>query len=55
VHGSRQLVRRYPAEALVLAAGVGFLSALAIRRLTQSRAKTPARATSWAWGAAWGG
>jgi hypothetical protein len=36
VEGSRQLVRRYPVEALALAAGLGFLSALAIRRLTQS-------------------
>jgi ElaB/YqjD/DUF883 family membrane-anchored ribosome-binding protein len=33
---SRQLVRRYPVESLVLAAGVGFLSGLAIRRLTHT-------------------
>jgi ElaB/YqjD/DUF883 family membrane-anchored ribosome-binding protein len=31
---SRQLLRRYPAESLFLAAGVGFLSGFAIRRLT---------------------
>ncbi len=31
---SRQLVRRYPAESLFLAAGVGFLTGFAIRRLT---------------------
>jgi ElaB/YqjD/DUF883 family membrane-anchored ribosome-binding protein len=30
---SRQLVRRYPVETLVLAAGAGFLSGFAIRRL----------------------
>jgi len=30
---SRQLVRRYPAESLVVAAGVGFLTGFAIRRL----------------------
>ena len=33
---SRKLVRRYPVESLVLAAGVGFLSGLAIRHLTHS-------------------
>ena len=32
---SRHLVRRYPVKSLVLAAGVGFLTGLAIRRLTQ--------------------
>jgi len=31
---SRQLVRKYPVESLVLAAGVGFLTGFAIRRLT---------------------
>jgi hypothetical protein len=31
---SRQLVGRYPAESLLLAAGVGFLAGFAIRRLT---------------------
>ena len=36
---SRQLVRRYPAESLVLAAGVGFLAGFAIRRLTHSCGK----------------
>ena len=30
---SRQLVRRYPVESLFLAAGAGFLSGFAIRRL----------------------
>jgi ElaB/YqjD/DUF883 family membrane-anchored ribosome-binding protein len=39
---SRQLVRRYPVESLVLAAGVGFLSGLAIRRLTHTCHKSPA-------------
>jgi hypothetical protein len=33
---SRQLVRRYPAESLFLAAGVGLLTGFAIRRLTHS-------------------
>jgi ElaB/YqjD/DUF883 family membrane-anchored ribosome-binding protein len=33
---SRHLVRRYPVESLVLAAGVGFLSGFAIRRLTHA-------------------
>jgi ElaB/YqjD/DUF883 family membrane-anchored ribosome-binding protein len=33
---SRQLVRRYPAEALALAAAVGFLTGFTIRRLTHS-------------------
>lgn len=31
---SRYLVRRYPVESLVLAAGVGFLAGFAMRRLT---------------------
>jgi ElaB/YqjD/DUF883 family membrane-anchored ribosome-binding protein len=31
---SRRLVRRYPAESLVLAAGIGFLSGFAVWRLT---------------------
>jgi|SRR5580658_5913199 ElaB/YqjD/DUF883 family membrane-anchored ribosome-binding protein len=30
---SRQLVRRYPAESLLLAAGVGFVAGFAMRRL----------------------
>jgi ElaB/YqjD/DUF883 family membrane-anchored ribosome-binding protein len=34
IGGSRQLVRRYPVESLALAASVGFLAGLAIRRLT---------------------
>jgi ElaB/YqjD/DUF883 family membrane-anchored ribosome-binding protein len=33
---SRQFVRRYPVESLVLAAGMGFLSGFAIRRLTHT-------------------
>jgi len=33
---SRQLVRRYPVESLVLAAGVGFLTGFAVRRLTHA-------------------
>jgi ElaB/YqjD/DUF883 family membrane-anchored ribosome-binding protein len=33
---SRQLVRRYPAESLALAAGVGFLTGIAVRRLTHT-------------------
>ena len=37
---SRQLVRRYPVESLVLAAGVGFLTGFAARRLAHSCAKT---------------
>lgn len=36
---SRQIVRRYPAESLVLAAGVGFLTGFAFRRLTHVCAK----------------
>jgi len=32
---SRQLVRRYPVESLVLAAGVGFLTGFAMRHLTR--------------------
>jgi len=37
---SRQLVRRYPAQSLFLAAGVGFLTGFAIRRLTHVCAKS---------------
>ena len=36
---SRQFARRYPVEALVVAAGVGFLSGFAIRRLTHACAE----------------
>ena len=36
---SSQLVRRYPVESLALAAGVGFLTGFAIRRLTHACAK----------------
>jgi hypothetical protein len=32
----RRIVRRYPAESLVLAAGVGFLTGFAVRRLTHA-------------------
>jgi|GEM_PF-3329510 len=42
---SRQVVRRYPVESLALAAGVGFLAGLAIRRLTHVCAGTTARAS----------
>ena len=33
---TRQLVRQYPAELLAVAAGVGFLTGVAVRRLTHS-------------------
>lgn len=33
---SRHLVGRYPVKSLVLAAGVGFLTAVALRRLTRT-------------------
>jgi ElaB/YqjD/DUF883 family membrane-anchored ribosome-binding protein len=33
---SRQIVRRYPAESLFVAAGLGFLTGFAIRRLTHT-------------------
>ena len=46
VGGSGQLVRRYPVETLVLAAGVGFLTGFAMRRLTHSCAATVARASN---------
>ena len=42
---SRQLVRRYPVESLVVAAGLGFVTGFAIRRLTHACGKSPARAT----------
>ena len=42
IAGSRQLVRRYPVEALALAAGLGFLSGFAIRRLTHACNKSAA-------------
>ena len=42
---SRQLVRRYPGESLAVAAGVGFLAAIAIRRLTHTCAP-PSRTTA---------
>ena len=40
---SRQLVRRYPVESLALAASVGFLTGLAIRRLSHVCASPAAR------------
>jgi len=40
---SRQLVGRYPAESLFLAAGLGFLTGFAIRRLTHACDKSPAQ------------
>jgi len=40
---SRQLVGRYPAESLLVAAGVGFLAGFAIRRLTHACTKSAAR------------
>jgi ElaB/YqjD/DUF883 family membrane-anchored ribosome-binding protein len=43
---SRQLVRRYPGESLALAAGVGFLAGIAIRRLTHTCARSSARAAA---------
>ena len=33
---SRQIVRRYPVEALAVAAGLGFVTGFAIRRLTHA-------------------
>jgi ElaB/YqjD/DUF883 family membrane-anchored ribosome-binding protein len=39
---SRQLVRRYPAESLFLAAGVGFLTGFAVRRMTHACRKSAA-------------
>jgi len=40
---SRHLVRRYPVESLVLAAGIGFLAGFAFLRLTHTCAKPTAR------------
>jgi hypothetical protein len=39
---SRQLVGRYPAESLFLAAGLGFVTGFAIRRLTHACDKSAA-------------
>jgi ElaB/YqjD/DUF883 family membrane-anchored ribosome-binding protein len=39
---SRELVRRYPAESLFLAAGVGFLTGFAVRRMTHMCHMPPA-------------
>jgi ElaB/YqjD/DUF883 family membrane-anchored ribosome-binding protein len=46
ISGSRQLVRRHPAESLALAAGVGFVAGFAIRRLTHVCAKPVAPASN---------
>lgn len=43
---SRQLIRRYPGESLALAAGVGILAGIAIRRLTHTCAKSSLRAAA---------
>ena len=43
---SRHLVRRYPAESLALAAGVGFLAGIAIRRFTHTCAKSSLQAAA---------
>ena len=43
---SRELVRRYPAESLVLAGGVGLLAGLAIWRLAHACGKFAARVSS---------
>jgi ElaB/YqjD/DUF883 family membrane-anchored ribosome-binding protein len=40
---SRQLVRRYPAESLFLAAGLGFLTGFAMRHLTHACRKSAAQ------------
>jgi ElaB/YqjD/DUF883 family membrane-anchored ribosome-binding protein len=40
---SREVVRRYPAESLLLAAGLGFLTGFAIRRLTHACVKSTAQ------------
>ncbi|MGD1073804.1 MAG: hypothetical protein ABSB15_27140 [Bryobacteraceae bacterium] len=39
---SRQLVRRYPAESLFVAAGLGFLTGFAVRRMTHACHKSAA-------------
>jgi ElaB/YqjD/DUF883 family membrane-anchored ribosome-binding protein len=39
---SRQLVRRYPGQSLFLAAGLGFMTGFAIRRLTHACSKSSA-------------
>jgi ElaB/YqjD/DUF883 family membrane-anchored ribosome-binding protein len=46
INESRQLVGRYPVESLILAAGVGFLTGFAIRRLTHVCARTEAPVVS---------
>lgn len=42
---SRQIVGRYPVESLLLAAGIGFLSGFAIRRMTHACDKTASGAS----------
>jgi ElaB/YqjD/DUF883 family membrane-anchored ribosome-binding protein len=42
---SRGLVRRFPVESLVMAAGVGFLTGFAVRQLAHSFGKTLTRAS----------
>jgi len=44
VADSRQLVRRYPDESLAIAAGLGFLAGVAIRRLTHTCARSSRQA-----------
>ncbi len=46
VSDSRQLVRRYPGESLAIAAGVGFLAGIAIRRLTHTCARSSRQAVA---------
>jgi ElaB/YqjD/DUF883 family membrane-anchored ribosome-binding protein len=46
IGGSRQFVRRYPVETLVLAAGVGFLTGLAILGLAHSFVRTVTRTSA---------
>jgi ElaB/YqjD/DUF883 family membrane-anchored ribosome-binding protein len=43
IGGSRKVVGRYPAESLLLAAGVGFLTGFAIRRMTHACTGNTAR------------
>jgi len=40
---SRQIVRRYPAESLALAAALGFVTGFAVRRLTHACGKSAAQ------------
>lgn len=45
IRGSRQLVRRYPVESLVLAAGIGVLTGFAIRQMIHLCVRTEAAAS----------